>query len=370
MGLLCTALIIFISLSYGSIKVKASSGNDTYDVAEKISVNETKKSVLNSKEDVDWYRFEVNDSVGVEWIDFKSTSIEKSHTFHVVVYKEEDGMPATILEDSGDWMSAPEKFLSREFSFEKGTVLYIKVFKGYIDPSGIEYTLSIGNSKEPVKDCVWAIENDDSYENANKITSKNQLCGILNSDDDVDWYKYEVKNTKNFSFVFKSTIVEKEHCFRVEIFESEDGMPKDRIADSGDWMSAPEKFVSEEYSYEKGTILYVKVRKGYQSGKGIRYIMSVKDSVKDSSQDSSDNATGIETPYSILAGTNVVVGKADAGSTVNVKYGKKTYKATADENGIYRVKTAKLKKGKKVTIWQTVGKTSSEKISVKVVEKY
>ena len=29
-----------------------------------------------------------------------------------------------------------------------------------------------------------------------------------------------------------------------------------------------------------------------------------------------------------------------------------------------------LKKGKKVTIWQTVGKTSSEKISVKVVEKY
>ena len=85
---------------------------------------------------------------------------------------------------------------------------------------------------------------------------------------------------------------------------------------------------------------------------------------------STDSNAEIDTPYSILADTNVVVGKTEAGATVYVKQGKKTYSATADANGIYRVKTGKLSKGKSVKMWQKVDKSTSKKVTVKIVTNY
>ena len=75
-------------------------------------------------------------------------------------------------------------------------------------------------------------------------------------------------------------------------------------------------------------------------------------------------------PISVLAKTNVVVGKAKPGATVYVQYNKKKYSAKADADGYYRIVTATLKKGNKVLIWQKLGSKTSGKLSVKVVAGY
>jgi Fe-S cluster assembly iron-binding protein IscA len=345
-GLLCLAIFVGFCFCDVGVEVKAA-GNDNYDNAAKLKSDKAESATLN-KDEADWYIYEVENSVGVEWLDLKSSTPDGNH-FWITIYKSDDGIPSEQIIDTG-WVN---NYTSQEFSFSKKTVLFVRVG----GDAGFTYSLTMKTDKTPLSDCEWALEDDDNYDNANVITSSNKVCALLNTGDDVDWYRYNVKNDKPFSFKNQSTMPDGNH-FWLTVYKSEDGIPTEKIADTG-WVN---NYTSQEFSYSKGTVIYVRV----SGDRGIRYKLSVNDSNEKGSKDTSND---VET-YSILAGTNVVVGKAEAGATVNVKYGKKTYKATADENGIYRVKTAKLKKGKKVTIWQTVGKTSSEKISVKVVEKY
>ena len=61
MGLLCLALMLGIIAGSDSLEIKAADGNDTYDNATKLKPNETVTSKLNSRNDVDWYIFEVQD---------------------------------------------------------------------------------------------------------------------------------------------------------------------------------------------------------------------------------------------------------------------------------------------------------------------
>ncbi len=362
MGVLFLTLLIGVCVGTRTAEVSAAEGNDSYDTATVMKENKTITSRLNTDKDIDWYLFEVPDSVGVEWVEFKSSAIEGDGRFDISIFVGEDGMPATQIRNSG-YLFAPERITFTELSYAKGTQLYIKVQRRLSSPVGVDYDITFCTSAEPVKECDWAIENDDNFAGANVLTGSKQLCGILNTGDDVDWYKYEVKNSAPFNFTFKSCVVEGDGRFDITIFESADGMPAKQIDNSG-YLLAPEKYISPDYAYSKGSILYIKINRRLNNGEGIRYILSAKDTTNDLAIGS------LNKPYSILAGTNVVVGKAEAGATVYVKYGKKTYNAVADADGIYRVTTAKLSKGKSVKIWQKVGKTTSKKITIKVVKKY
>lgn len=376
-GLLCLALVIGAYVGAGSAVVKAAEGNDSYDKATQIFANTKITSSLNAADDADWYRYEVKDSVGSFFVELKSSNMERGNLFDVTVYEaDEDGMPKTTLKTFYTY-DKPEAFSSWELSYAKGTVLLIKVCGSggrNSNAVGVDYYLTVNFSNEPEKNCEWAIENNNSYENATKLTSATRLCGLLNSVDDVDWYKYEVKNDGKFKFTFKSTNMEKSNLYDMTVYEvDEDGYPTKKLKTFYTY-SKPENFESDEYSYSKGTVIYLKVTGSggkNSNANGVRYILYVTDTVDNSSSvTKGDNASKLDTPYSILAGTNVVVGKAEAGATVYVKYGKKTYNAVADSNGIYRVVTAKLTKGKSVKIWQKSGKTTSKKSTVKVVEKY
>lgn len=87
-------------------------------------------------------------------------------------------------------------------------------------------------------------------------------------------------------------------------------------------------------------------------------------------KDLTGNSSKLETPISILAGTNVIVGNAEPGSTVYATYNSVDYCVKADKNGVYRLKVKSLKKNKTVKMWQVVnGKTTAEG-SFKVVKKY
>jgi hypothetical protein len=82
------------------------------------------------------------------------------------------------------------------------------------------------------------------------------------------------------------------------------------------------------------------------------------------------DAKKMETPISILAGTNAIIGQAKPNATIYATVNGTDYSTKADSNGIYRLKVGKLKKKKSIKMWQVEnGKTTAEG-TFKVVNKY
>ncbi len=353
--------LLFITLG-SSVSARAEMESEVSDKAVEIASNKLVEDVLNDDSEVKWYKYKVAET-GSQQFFFKSSGIGRNNRFSFrVYYSDEDGVLQEIYRDAlGD---GAEGHLTREYSFEEGTVLYIRIANGW-DAKGYTYSLSVNTSTEALKNCVWAEKDANSEKAANPLSSANRICSILNTEKDQDWYKYEVKNNKPFSFYFKSTGIGRSNRFKVAVYyEDKDGVFQQVINDViGD---GADGHTTKELSFDKGTKVYVLVANGYDAN-GYRYILAVNDTIDHSSE---AKIAKVEEPISILAGTNVVVGKAEPGATVSVKYGKKTYKAVADDNGYYRVKTAKLSSGKTAQIWQTVGKKSSDKVKVKVVKTY
>ena len=87
-------------------------------------------------------------------------------------------------------------------------------------------------------------------------------------------------------------------------------------------------------------------------------------------KDLTGDSTKLETPISILAGTNVIVGKAEPGSMIYATYNNADYSVKTDANGVYRLKVKTLKKKKTVKMWQVVNGEKTAEGSFKVVTKY
>lgn len=87
-------------------------------------------------------------------------------------------------------------------------------------------------------------------------------------------------------------------------------------------------------------------------------------------EDLTGSTTKLETPISVLAGTNVIVGKAEPGSMIYATYNNLDYSVKTDANGVYRLKVKSLKKKKTVKMWQVVNGEKTAEGSFKVVTKY
>ncbi len=342
--LLCVGLIVSL---LGVSDVKASD-NNTPENALILKSNDIINDSLTSDEAEDWYKYVVPES-GCEY--FELISVNNEDFYMTIIELDEYDIRRDLKSYHGN-----EVIKTSEYSFEKGHTLYVKISRYANNNREYEYKLISHFSSDPLKNCKWAIKKADTEIDANDISSKVNICSVLNKQDDVDWYKYIVLNENPVSFKLTNTVNWDDYKITVYEYDS-----NDILRELGTFSGL--EAISEEYTYKKGQIIYVKVQNCYgNSSHETKYIISVNDSFKPASK--------LDAPISMLVGTNIVVGIADAGATVNVKYGKKTYKAISDENGFYRVKTATLKKGKKLTIWQTVDKKSSEKTTVKVVEKY
>ena len=87
-------------------------------------------------------------------------------------------------------------------------------------------------------------------------------------------------------------------------------------------------------------------------------------------KDLTGDSTKLEPPISILAGTNVIVGKAEPGSTIYATYNNADYSVKTDANGVYRLKVKSLKKKKTIKMWQVVNGEKTAEGTFKVVTKY
>ena len=341
--------------------------DNSYEKANKLTNETVLSGLLNTQDDTDWYVYTTKGTNDVR-IKIDRTDADKG-CWAVAVYEMVDDNLEVIEEkrDSSSWISAHRTFVS-------GTQIYIKVYYAAYNGNTINvpYRISVSCKDEPIEGYKLASEMKDN--SAAKLTSATPMTGILNNTSDSDWFVYTVQSQDKFKFKFGQAVGDTGK-WSYDIYEEKDDENLETLYSSREVTN----YTSDEFSFKKGTKIYLKVYFSSYNGNTTNEFYTIKaiDSVKNekSSNESKDNKSdndvqGINIPYSILAGTNVVVGKADPGVKVSVKYGKKTYTATADADGIYRVKTAKLKKGKSITIWQTVNKQDSEKTTVKVVSKY
>ncbi|MBR5177354.1 MAG: hypothetical protein IKW90_00975 [Lachnospiraceae bacterium] len=341
--------------------------DNSYEKANKLNNETVLSGLLNTKDDTDWYVYTTKGTNDVR-IKIDRTDADKG-CWAVALYEMVDDNLVVIEEkrDASSWISLHRSFIS-------GTTLYIKLYFAEYNGNtkNVPYKVSVSCKDEPIEGYKLAGESKDNA--AVKLTSATPMTGILNYKSDSDWFVYTVQSQDKFKFKFGQAVGDTGK-WSYDIYEEKADENLETLYSSREVTN----YTSDEFSFKKGTKIYLKVYYSDYNGNTpnefytIKAIDNVKNenNTKDSKDNKSDNDTqGINTPFSILVGTNVVVGKADAGAKVSVKYGKKTYTATADSNGIYRVKTAKLKKSKKVIIWQTVDNKDSEKMTFKVVNKY
>ncbi|MCR5324421.1 MAG: hypothetical protein K6E85_14275 [Lachnospiraceae bacterium] len=325
--------------------------NGSFSRATEIFDKKTTVGVLNFASDTDWYQYTVTDTNPFQIV---LTNTDKNGgEWNIIIY-DEDATTELWNKTSSENTFVTE---TQRFMYDIGHKLFIKIAKPYYN-SGLNKKYQLSTKYDSTDG--WGAELNDTYSTAVPISSADAVKGIIASGADVDWYVYTVPNNKEFYFELTNT--EKNGGeWRFEII---DGNTNNAV-----WSktTAESSFVttSDKLKYKAGDIIYVKLTKPY-------YNSCLDKTYQLKVYDSADNKkiSKPEKPISVLAKTNVVVGKATPGATVYVQYNKKKYSGKADADGYYRIATATLKKGDKVQIWQKVGKKTSDKLAVKVVAGY
>ena len=343
--------VLFLFLG-GSVDIiaatTATDNNETFMTATPIKSDTAVKGMIDDFEDVDWYKHTIDKTSGFQ---IKFTNLaDQEGEWNIKIYDSN----VRLIKDYA--IESNYTDITLPYAYAKGEDIYFVVAQRDNLSVGKQYQIEILY----LTDFEWEKENNDDRENATKLESTKPLYGVINDSQSVadsDWYVYTVKNNDPFYFEITNTAT-RNTTWNLEVYDNNFTKLMAREFPYSNYIFDTEKYEG----FKKGDKVYVHIYRR-DNNVGIIYELKVVDGDTDKK---SDNVNVI----SILAGTNVVVGQADAGAKVSVKYGKKTYTTTADSDGFYRVKTAKLKKGKSVTIWQTVNKKDSKKTTVKVVNKY
>lgn len=341
-----------LALGFGADEAYAAEGNQTYEGALSFTEATPIKDRLNDNyKDTNWFTYTVEKETA---FNFKLTNQTSNTqvTWYLDVYDSEVNRIDSFVMKSG--------YLSVEsdlYTFPIGEKLYVHVAPCK-DTKDVEYKLAV------VYDDAdnWAVEHNDLPSTATVVKAGDKYLDVLNytKKRDVDWYKYVAPADAEVCFVLDDVNKVQFNIGYIVLDANEKKLGDGSFRGYDDGY----KFSTKTYSVKKGDVLYLKLFEN-ASAKGRVFEVSVDEKLINP-----DDLGKIDVPYAAVAGTNIVVGKADnAGATVFVTYKNKTYSAVADENGIYKVVTAKLAKNKKITIWQEYNKEASVKRTVKITKK-
>ncbi len=338
-------------------------GNDTFANATTLSSNESVTGQISGSNDADWYKLKIKKAVAFQ---FKFSNLDKEKaSWKISIYNSNLKLITSFSTELSDYIT-----YTSPLGYEKGSEVYY-VVEPQIYSVGKSYQIEVIY----LTNYDWEKECNDDSSSATKLVSTKPLCGVLNEGNiyDYDWYVYTVKSEDPFYFEL-SNLNKVGGSWTITIYGNDLKQLTDFYTDGKSYITDTKEY----QGFKKGDKVYIRIERGldflgYSTGKiyelkVIDNFMELPSNDKKSDSDA-DSSTSDITVYSALSGTNVVVGKADGGAKVSVKYGKKTYTVTADSNGIFKVKTAKLKKGNSIIIWQTVDEDNSEKATVKVTNK-
>lgn len=162
---------------------------------------------IKNKADVDCYKFRVSEKRKV-WIDFSHPKTNSNYEFWEVVLSGDD--PGNFIDfysngETGNYSSDRVRLPAGNY--------YLKISPN--SWSDIDYSFCITSEKEGDE---TENENNNDYAVATNIKVNSNITGNIQSKEDVDFYKFELKNTSSLTLYFDHDIFDSEYVYwKVEL---------------------------------------------------------------------------------------------------------------------------------------------------------
>ncbi len=237
--------------------------NNSYSTATKVTLGKTYTGVLNTSSDGDYYRIETPAN-GKLSVSFKHTYAENSDYWYVTLYKYDGELKEIFGRRVNRYDSSS---VSLPFTGAvSGGVYFIKVDNGY-GVQGLTYLIQTSFTESD----FFEKEFNNDYSTATKLSSGKNYTGVLNTGDDIDYYRFVAPANGKLSVSFKHTYAESSSRWYVTLYKYDNGLKEigHRNIQLNDKSSVSFPFVGAV----KNGVYYISVDNGY-SADGKTYIVN------------------------------------------------------------------------------------------------
>jgi hypothetical protein len=276
--------------------------NDTKNTANAIDLNKTYNSNLMSSDDIDWFSFSTEKD-GYISLNFEHDTFESTNTYWVAEIYQSD---ATTLINSINVKGNSALTKTASIGLPAGNYFVkIKDYSYNWNSMNTQFTINYTESD------LWETEDNNSKSSADTININETYGGSLMSNDDKDWYKFEVDEDKKLKLIFENPgIGDKSNTYwTVYVYESDasTSVASQKIAGE-----TPE--VSFDDDFTKGTY-YIKIVYGGYYYSDSDYSITVSDDVAIKGDADSDGTVTSADALSIL---QMVAGISENNMTADI----------------------------------------------------
>ena len=252
LSLFLATLLVLSTMSCLSVVSFAADGNDASETAQEIDTNAVFTGKMDSKDDIDWYKFEADKDYFTISFGMHDTNATKPAA----------GWNITVYDGNMNQIKYYEKTVGVTSAILAITgTIYVKVepFSDYftaVQVCDVYYDITVNT----VEDAHWESEYNDTVATANKITQGSTYKGNISANGyDVDYYKFTSKSSAfKFNFNLNPDEMDPGRIFdgwKVTIYPMSD---PSKVLYSG-VINTMEAFESRVLPYEKGKDYIVKI---------------------------------------------------------------------------------------------------------------
>ncbi len=209
-------LSLCLPMAFAAETAAETEPNDSFSEAQRVSVQTIVNGVLDSKKDVDSYRFDLPEA-GCVRLTFEHEYVDSSSTLWAVTLTDGDSNELVTYEIRGN----KTKFLSEPMGLPAGTC-FVRVFDYYSSgKASMPYTLKV--EYEPSD--AWEKELNDSFGKASRIVLNKTFSGTIRTKDDRDYYRFDLEAPGAVSVVLNHEYLEtNENRWQATLY-SEENVP-------------------------------------------------------------------------------------------------------------------------------------------------
>ena len=333
-SIILAAALTFTAAGVTQIPAMAETNVNSYQTADLLDGTVTDSLDYGSAR---WYRYTMPSTDG--HVHFTLTGLDIENKFTLEVFN-----PDAQLIVKYDH---PYSVTTREFAFEPGTTIYLRVYYSNNGARVSSYTLE--------SDFTTAFDWENDYTNdklsgADTLTTDTAIYGDGITDDDADWYKYDVPSNGKVTFKLENTNSVSGSYWYVSVYDSSKKELFGTYTDSSDY-----SYTTDPVLEKAGETLYVKITPN--GATGVTYQLTPHLEAVSSDDNSSDSDDSVPVPAKV---TGVKISNSK-GPRVKVSFTDQDdadgYQISYSYNGVTKKKNVKsasaklfVPKGKNVTV--------------------
>lgn len=335
-SIILAAALTFTAAGVTQIPAMAETNVNSYQTADLLDGTVTDSLDYGSAR---WYRYTMPSTDG--HVHFTLTGSDIKKKFQLYVY---DPDAQRIVR-----YSTSNSITTCEFAFEPGTTIYLRVYYSNNGARVSSYTL------ESDFTTAYDWENDytnDKMSGADTLTTDTAIYGDCITNDDADWYKYDVPSKGKVTFKLENTNSVSRRSWYVYVYDSSEKELFHTYTAYSDY-----SYTTDPVLEKAGETLYVKIIPNYSDTSGVTYQLTPHLEAVSSDDNSSDSDDSVPVPAKV---TGVKISNSK-GPRVKVSFTDQDdadgYQISYSYNGVTKKKnvrsaSAKLfvPKGKNVTV--------------------